>query len=140
MKIPVKFSNATRDTIVWFHNTQNAELLNANIGFRATQAAFDPNKEITTKNSTIAQGQLVTINENLSSFISVYPNPTSNGTIHVVSEKEIKAIDVFAAVGNKVLSISRPELKSELKLSSGIYVVNVELINGSSETVKVVVR
>lgn len=140
MKIPVKFSNATRDTIVWFHNTQNAQLFNANIGFRATQATFDPNKEITTKNSTIAQGQLVSVNENLSSSISVYPNPTSNGTIHVVSEHEIKAIDVFTVVGNKVLSISRPELKSEMKLSSGVYVVKVELIDGACETVKVVVE
>ncbi len=139
MKIPIKFSNTTQDTVVWFHNTQNAQLLSANIGFKATQVTFDPNFEITTRYNTVSQGQLVAINEDTLNPVSVYPNPSVNGTIYVDSEKEIKRIEVFNTSGAKTLTISSPGLKSELKLTSGIYIVKIELIDGSSETVRVVV-
>lgn len=140
MKIPVRFSNTTKDTIVWFHNTQNNQLLNVNIGFNATQAVFDPNKEITTKSSNIAKGQLVSVNEISSGFVSVYPNPSVNGKVKINSEKEINGIEVFSTVGNKVLSINRPDVRVEFNLTSGVYIVKVELIDGSIETVKVVVK
>jgi aminopeptidase N len=140
MKIPVRFSSTTKDTIVWFHNTQNNQLLNVNIGFNATQAAFDPNKEITTKYSTIAKGQLVSVDENFSGFVSVYPNPSVNSEVKVNSEKEIKEIQVFTIVGNKVRSINNPGVQAEFNLTNGVYIVKVELIDGSIETVKVVVK
>lgn len=140
MKIPVRFSSAGKDTIVWFHNTQNNQLLNANIGFNATQAEFDPNKEITTKNSTITNGQLVSVDETLSDLISVYPNPSEDGAITVKSVNEIKTIDVFSIVGNKVLTISSAGFRAGFNLTAGIYIVKIEMVNGSFETVKVVVK
>jgi len=140
MKIPIRFSNTTKDTIVWFHNTQNNQLINTNIGFNATQAAFDPNKEITTRYSTIAKGQLVSVDENLSGLISVYPNPSVDGVVKINSEKEIKEIEVFSVAGNKVLSIYNPGVRSEFNLTAGVYIVKVELIDGHLEVAKVVVK
>ncbi len=139
MKIPVRFSSATKDTIVWFHNTQNNQLLSANIGFKATQAAFDPYSEITSRYNTITSGQLVSVDEISSGLISVYPNPSEDGTVKVKSEKEIKELNVFTVVGNKVLTINKLGLESDFNLTNGIYIVKIELIDGSLETVKVVV-
>ncbi len=139
MKIPVRFSSATKDTIVWFHNTQNNQLLSANIGFKATQAAFDPYSEITSRYNTITSGQLVSVDEISSGLISVYPNPSEDGTVKVKSEKEIKELNVFTIVGNKVLTINKLGFESDFNLTNGIYIVKIELIDGSLETVKVVV-
>ncbi len=140
MKIPVRFSSATKDTIVWFQNTQNNQLLSANIGFKATQAAFDPNSEITARYNTITSGQLLSVDEISSGLISVYPNPSEDGTVKVKSEKEIKELNVFTVVGNKVLTINKLGLESDFNLTNGIYIVKIELIDGSLETVKVVVK
>jgi len=124
---------------VWFHNTQNNQLLSANIGFKATQAAFDPYSEITSRYNTITSGQLVSVDEISSGLISVYPNPSEDGTVKVKSEKEIKELNVFTIVGNKVLTINKLGFESDFNLTNGIYIVKIELIDGSLETVKVVV-
>lgn len=83
---------------------------------------------------------MLSVNEGFSDLISVYPNPSVDGNVMVKSEKEIKLIDVFTIVGNKVLSINSPGVRSEFKLTNGVYIVKVELIDGTLELVKVVVK
>lgn len=140
MKIPIQFKNATRDTIVWFHNTYNNQLFSVDVGFLPTTVVFDPDKEMITKKNTVAIGDIVGVNEITQSQCVVYPNPSINGIVNIESEVKISDIKVYTMSGALILSLKVARKTSQLFLDKGIYLMEIEIQDKSKRIQKVVVQ
>ncbi len=126
MPVPVKFSGASKDTIIWFDNTENGHLFTENINFVITSAEFDPNDDIVSSGTTVFK--IDTLNDGIKFFIS--PNP-SNNIISVDFVEKIMPSEVFISdnTGKIVMSFSKadsPSFKFEYDIGSlqgGIYFI-----------------
>ncbi len=100
MHVPIKFSGIETDTVLVFHHLHDDQDFTALIDFQVSEAKFDPNKCLLTKNPTI--------NGMTSAFsapkeFSVYPNPTSS-SIYLSSpgEKPIELLEIYDDAGKLV--------------------------------------
>lgn len=71
-------------------------------------------------------------------MLPLYPNPVKD-ELNILSKTEIKNVSVYNVSGQSVLN-SRSNSKniSTSSLTSGVYMVRVELANGQIETFKIV--
>jgi aminopeptidase N len=72
MPVPIKFKNATNDTIIVFDNFSNGQVFTTHLNFIPDSAFFDPDLRILSKNSTIQLGIDIP-NDDL--LFEVFPNP-----------------------------------------------------------------
>ena len=77
--------------------------------------------------------------------LSIYPNPAKNEIIIITKDEEtkIQALALFSSNGNKILSTKINTPSNEyffdvLDLSSGIYMIQIELNNGNKVNKKII--
>ena len=140
MKIPIRFVAQNRDTIVWFHNTENEQIFSANINFVATYVSFDPNKDIVSKNNMVIQEDFVSIAQVVQNQCSIYPNPSVDGKVTIESDFEIIAVQAYTMIGEEVLSIDSNNFRNELMFSKGVYLLKITLFDNSVVMRKIVVQ
>ena len=68
--------------------------------------------------------------------VSLFPNPASN-SITIAMETELKSVEIYSILGQKVLSGSKKEINISTLLS-GMYMVRVQDVDGGFATKKVV--
>ena len=68
--------------------------------------------------------------------ISLYPNPATD-IINIQAAQPVKMVQVYTTLGQKVLTGSSNKLNIA-SLSQGIYIVNIALDNGATESFKVI--
>ena len=72
---------------------------------------------------------------NLSDIV-IYPNPTS-GILNIHSEKEVENIVIFDLNGKKITETKSSRINLSY-LPKGVYLVHIKLMNGKTETKKIV--
>lgn len=95
-------------------------------------------------NTALTQAQIISLNASLSSSefnsnavkFNIYPNP-ADSVLNVDSETEIKSVEIYNIQGQVVLSSFDKQINIS-GLSSGMYLVRVEDVNGNSLTQKVI--
>ncbi len=130
LPVPIRFRNATQDTIVVFDNTVNGEDFTAQLNFAATNLDFDP--ELWTLgrlNSTV-----LSFNENSVIAVSVFPNPSSDiVNVQLPQVLEIQTIDLLDNTGRKIWNQNNLETDfvsiPVAGLAAGLYVVQVKFKN-----------
>lgn len=70
--------------------------------------------------------------------IYFYPNPIKD-ILNISSKNQVKEVSIFNYVGQKIVTLNEPKSNKidVSKLTSGSYLVNVKLENGTTETFKV---
>ncbi len=89
--------------------------------------------ELSAEYNNYASVESITIGED--SGVNIYPNPVSNGAFTVSSSKTIKVVEVYSATGAKVIAQESNDNNITVDaagLSSGIYLVKVETVAGST--------
>ena len=67
---------------------------------------------------------------------SLYPNP-ANSMLNIDIESEIKSVEIYSLLGQKVLSDNKKQINIS-NLSTGVYMLKVEDVNGAIATQKFV--
>ena len=92
-----------------------------------TGVAFDPNKNIISRNSTATLG---VANFNYENAISIYPNPaTASLTIDLPINTTLQKVSLYNALGQKALETNQNKVNIS-GLSAGIYMVSLETSEG----------
>jgi aminopeptidase N len=131
MPVPLKFKDATHDTIIVFDNTFSGQQYTVDPGFRPDSIIFDPEQWIITANDTV----MMNVNEYTDlTDISVYPNPVSYLLNIDISGMQIQFAGIYDIRGKLVLSSSHTNSKGILTidmkdLSSGTYLLKAVIDN-----------
>ena len=97
------------------------------VGKTVTGVAFDPNKNIISRNSTATLG---VANFNYENAISIYPNPaTASLTIDLPINTTLQKVSLYNALGQKALETNQNKVNIS-GLSAGIYMVSLETSEG----------
>jgi aminopeptidase N len=132
MPVPVKFKDATHDTIIVFKNTFSGQQYNINLGFRPDSVIFDPDLWIVSANDTTILG---TKEYNFSNEISVFPNPVSDFLNINCSGRQFQKAEIYDINGRLVHTIisnisANTNYKINLSdLSRGIYFLKAIIDN-----------
>lgn len=70
------------------------------------------------------------------SKVKIYPNPT-NGIFTIDTEIEVKSIEVYNTLGQKILTTAQKNINME-NAANGLYIVNVHATDGTSASYKIV--
>jgi len=130
MPVPLKFKDATHDTIIVFDNTYSGQQFTMNPGFRPDSILFDPDLWIVSANDTVMLG----VHEyNPSDKFSVYPNPVNDILYLDFTGHQIQSAEIYDIKGTLVNS-TNPELSVQGKLkinmsglSNGIYFLKAKV-------------
>jgi aminopeptidase N len=129
MPIPIRLTGTggqTFDTIL--ENTTNNQEFIISVPFAITGANFDPEKDIISKNNTVA---LSNENFDLEKAIALYPNPVSNELhIQIPSTISIEKVIIFNSLGQKIIENNAANF-SVSQLSSGIHYVQIQTSEGT---------
>lgn len=68
--------------------------------------------------------------------VKIYPNPTT-GLFYIATEIDVKEIEVYNTLGQKVVKTQQKEINLE-NAASGIYIVNVYAKNGTQASYKLI--
>lgn len=81
------------------------------------------------------------ISETQNNEFKVYPNPATNGTFAISTDKQAESIEILSLDGKKVASFDKPQLNTSFTkfLSKGAYFIKVDFINQASQIQKIVV-
>lgn len=72
-----------------------------------------------------ASQDLLAVNDlNLNKLIQVYPNPFKN-SINIQSQKEIKIIEIYSLIGEKIISVDNQNRIMTDNLKTGVYIIKV---------------
>lgn len=132
MPVPVKFKNATNDTIVVFNHTFSGQQFTANIPFAVDSVIFDPDLWLISANNTVTLdlGEI----ENEENIFEVYPNPASK-IVYVEFKNELpEEIFIDDVTGKNIITKQPVNAKSEIdisKLSSGNYLLHFTIAEKS---------
>ena len=145
-------SGTADDAIIWFKGANNASpsttptLIENNSyqNFAITVDDYDDDGDLDiaflgNQNDTLGwyENEFNTLNveENITSEISIYPNPTTNYLYFKGINSELLNIEIYNILGKNIISqeISSNEPMDVSKLESGIYTIR---INDSSESIK----
>ena len=97
------------------------------VGKTVTGVAFDPNKNIISRNSTAT---LVVANFSYENAINIYPNPaTALLTIDLPINTTLQKVSLYNALGQKALETNQNKVNIS-GLSAGIYMVSLETSEG----------
>ncbi len=80
--------------------------------------------------------QTTGLDDVIANKISLYPNPATD-VINIQAAQAVKMVEVFTTLGQKVLTGNSNSLNIA-GLSQGMYIVNIALDNGASESFKVI--
>src|SRR5690554_5195559 len=74
--------------------------------------------------------------------VSIYPNPSSNGEFNFSSESNIVKVEVYSAIGQKVLEQENNAGIQSVKIgdNSGVYLVNIKTASGVVTSRRVIVK
>lgn len=98
----------------------------------ATTAGFD-NISVT---ATATDPFLAVSNVSKKSFVSVYPNPTAD-VVNIKSDKKVASVSIYDAAGKVVKTTVETSINVE-NLANGSYIVNINYVDGSKESTKVI--
>lgn len=133
MPVPVRLTLSNGNVLdVKLNNTFNGQTFNVTLpsGTTVKSVAFDPKKDIISKNSTITLK--ATAAKNSESVIRIYPNPTNSAdmvTISVAESLVFRKMTLYNILGQKIQESNKPLI--DLKgLNKGTYEVIVETDEG----------
>lgn len=74
--------------------------------------------------------------------LSIYPNPSENGTFTFASESNIVSVEVYSAVGQKIYTQNNNAGIESFSIGSqsGVYLVNLKASNGAVTSRRVIVK
>lgn len=74
--------------------------------------------------------------------LTIYPNPSSDGTINFESQFEVIDVKVYNAVGKMVYTAQNNKGIQQIKLENktGVYIVNVRLSNNMVSTKRIIIK
>ncbi|GHT46702.1 peptidase M1 [Bacteroidia bacterium] len=141
LKVPIRFTGAAKDTIVWVPNTENGQIFEIDLGFRPTQVECDPNFELITRNNKVVAETIVTgMNNPAGKKVEIYPNPSPTGNIHIHSLQEIKQIEVYTLDGKRIGQTDAPAKETDIQLNTGNYLVKISFYDNTNYTEKLIVK
>lgn len=84
----------------------------------------------------------LSLNDETSIKLSIYPNPSSNGVFNFSTESNIVKLEVYSAVGQKVFSQNNKSGIQTFTIGNqqGVYLVNLETSNGMVTSRRVIVK
>ncbi|WP_420572221.1 T9SS type A sorting domain-containing protein [Kordia sp.] len=93
---------------------------------------------ITTMSGSVDDGTTLHIEEvsNAINQITVYPNPVKN-ILHIETTSQLKSIVLFSMLGEKISSTNQNNIDLSA-ISNGLYMLQVELLNGNITTKKII--
>lgn len=92
-------------------------------------------------NFSITINQVLGVKQNTISGLNMYPNPVSNGTLHITSNSsEAKSVSVFDLLGKQVLNAKTSNNAVNVSsLTSGSYIVKITE-DGKTDTKKLIIQ
>jgi len=129
MPVPVRVFGANGEQAdLVLDNTVNGEEFIKNVAFPITSVAFDPDRHIIAKNSTITLGNQ---NFDITNAISIYPNPSSD-VLHIQMPTSIvlEKVTVYNNLGQKVLENATTDF-SVTTLSTGVHYIDIQTSEGT---------
>ncbi|MCF8230959.1 MAG: T9SS type A sorting domain-containing protein [Bacteroidales bacterium] len=124
MPVPVRFKDASHDTMLVFDHTENGQVFQARLGFTPDSIFCDPEYKLISADNSVLLG--VNSIDSLTSRLEISPNPVEN-TLFVKAGERIKKLEIFTVEGKKVLNHQVKKRKqvslSVESLPSGIYVL-----------------
>ena len=139
MPVPLKFKDATHDTIIVFDNTYSGQQYTVNPGFRPDSILFDPDKWIVTKNDTV----IMSVAEYPGTTFSIYPNPATSDLSIVFTGYKFQGAYLYDISGRLVRKVDTDVSQQgnvSMKMSdiaNGIYFIKV-IFNDKSVAEKLV--
>jgi aminopeptidase N len=129
MPLPIRFTGSggqTYDVIV--NNTVNSQEFIVAVPFPITGVAFDPKRNIISRNNVVTLG---TESFETSNSIAIYPNPSAD-VIHIQMPNSIvlKKVTVFNNLSQKVLENDALDF-SVSSLSTGVHYLQIETSEGT---------
>lgn len=84
----------------------------------------------------------LSINNETTLQLSIYPNPSSNGEFNLSSESNIVSIEVYSAIGQKVFSQENNSGIQAINIGKnpGVYLVNLKTASGVVTSRRVIVK
>ncbi len=102
LTVPIKFQGSERDTIIYFHNTQQGQIYSFSLGYKIDSLVVDPEYHLITRNPVITSINNIIIEEK----IRIYPNPFTSQITIIPSTgyrlSEIELIDIKGALIRKI--------------------------------------
>jgi aminopeptidase N len=131
LPVPLKFKDATHDTIIVFDNTFSGQQYTINPGFKPDSILFDPELWIVSANDTVIMN---TIEYSLQQNILVYPNPVTDFLQVHFSGYHFQHAEIYDIRGMLVRSANQLTAQGELKikmsdLANGIYFLKATFDN-----------
>ncbi|MDQ3111823.1 MAG: T9SS type A sorting domain-containing protein [Bacteroidota bacterium] len=131
LPLPIRFKNATQDTIIRVSNTFSGQPFSVQLSFQADSLIFDPDYWIISANNTINNVQ----QQEIDYSFELYPNPAGNQLfIHAGNAYSGNAVTkIYDAAGKLVLennfifsNSSSTEMINTEKLEKGAYFISVQ--------------
>lgn len=133
MPVPVRLTLSNNSVLdLKLNNTFNGQTFNVTLpsGTTVKSVAFDPKKDIISRNSTISlKARTAKLSENL---ISIYPNPSGESDMVTVSVDDslvVEKITLYSLFGQKLLDTKKSILDLR-NLNSGTYEIIIETNEG----------
>ncbi|WP_107037997.1 lamin tail domain-containing protein [Brumimicrobium mesophilum] len=84
----------------------------------------------------------LSVNDEVTLNLSIYPNPSTNGEFNFTSDNNIVSVEVFSAVGQKVFSKENNAGINTISVGNqpGVYLVNLKTSNGVVTSRRVIVK
>lgn len=138
LPIPIRFKNATTDTIVVFNHTFSGEGFSTTLSFTPDSAFFDPEKWIISKNNLVVSVKAnPTINH-----LNVYPTITNNTvTVFTNQNEDAYYLFVYSSTGQLIFKQQLNQGANEInfqKLDAGVYYLHAK--NGTKTLTQKIVK
>jgi len=102
MPVPIRFKNATQDTMIVFEHTFSGQSFNAQLSFKVDSVIIDPDNWIVCNQNVVASTQNTPPSNQ---GISLFPNPASE-KLHLIIKgqlaERIQEIQIFSVDGQEV--------------------------------------
>ena len=131
MPVPIYFEGPNgEDTTVVLDHTFSGQTFNVSIPFTITNAVFDPEQWILTRNNTITS---LAEQRNSSNTVYFYPNPARNIVTIEFNNQQTRVIsyEVLNALGQSIKSSLNKNQIDVSSLESGIYFVAITTDQGT---------
>lgn len=134
MPLPLRFQDATHDTLIVFDNTFSGQVFQSSIGFSPQTVSFDPDIWILSKNNSVSLDPSLSSDEirNVPASIDVYPNPVLGKLfINSLRKQEKAIVTLYSTMGQlvfheeRILSVGNNEINL-YALPAGVYFLSVK--------------
>lgn len=126
LPVPVKFSNNTKDTLLFFDNTYDGQVYSFKLNFIPNTTTFDPEYELIAK----IDNNIVNIEENNLSAHNIYPNPFNNIINIENNNNQFDRIEIYNIESKKVFEKTFKEAVNKTQidlkhLKQGVYFLKI---------------